>query len=88
MVSVYDMRVKCHRANYCLDVRSLFVQYEKRFEKDDREKGRRKAREAMSDKIRMKIEFRQQVGAPKTVAKYSLALWVDDECFVLCFFAV
>lgn len=37
-------------------------QYEKRFEKDDREKDRRKAREAMSDKIRMKMEFRQQVG--------------------------
>lgn len=36
-------------------------QYEKRFEKDDREKDRRKAREAMSDKIHMKLEFRQQV---------------------------
>lgn len=39
----------------------LQLQYEKRFEKDDREKDRRKAREAMSDKIQMKIEFRQQV---------------------------
>lgn len=37
-------------------------QYEKRFEKDDRHKDRRRAREAMSDKIRMKMEFRQQVG--------------------------
>ena len=41
----------------------LLRQYEKRFEKDDREKDRRKAREAMSDKIHMKLEFRQQVSA-------------------------
>lgn len=43
-------------------IRCARLQYEKRFEKDDREKDRRKAREAMSGKIRMKMEFRQQVG--------------------------
>lgn len=43
------------------------TQYEKRFEKDDKEKDRRKAREAMSDKIRMKMEFRQQVCAATLV---------------------
>lgn len=41
----------------------LQLQYEKRFEKDDKEKDRRKAREAMSDKIHMKLEFRAQVSA-------------------------
>ncbi|CAN0498159.1 unnamed protein product, partial [Ectocarpus sp. 12 AP-2014] len=43
--------------------------YEKRFEKDDREKDRRKAREAMSDKIQMKLEFRQQASGLSRVAE-------------------
>ncbi|CAM9114276.1 unnamed protein product [Ectocarpus fasciculatus] len=48
--------------------------YEKRFEKDDREKDRRKAREAMSDKIQMKLEFRQQASGSSCVAEMKLRL--------------
>lgn len=50
------------RQLYCFRFGATY-QYEKRFERDDKEKDRRKAREAMSDKIRMKMEFRQQVGS-------------------------